>query len=342
MKKLAILGLGHIGSHVYHTLKGDATFEVHGFDLSTGHDLRDQDELHRIISGVDGVLASTPYYLNCGIAAACAESSVDYFDLTESLEVRDFVATLDGGACFVTQCGLAPGMVGIIAADLARGLLDNGCTVEDISVRVGALPTTPSNPLGYYRTWNTEGLINEYIHPCPGIKDGALHNYQPVEDIEVVHFNGKTLEAANTSGGSGSLPSTFNGTAKNLTYKTLRYPGHWSHIQFLKRDLGLKENFQTFVDLFNRNIPQTTKDVVYIYISATGKRLDGTLEVREYNKEITHSSGATAIQIATAYGAMAVLDCWCKGGLNGRSGWISQESLDHGLVWGSRYAQPYK
>lgn len=343
MKKLAILGLGHIGRYVYDTLKIDPTFaEVSGFDQSTGDDLRDPGQLSRIISGVDGVLASTPYYLNKGIAAACAESGVDYFDLTESVEVTEFAATLNGGACFVTQCGLAPGMVGVIAANLARGLMADGCTLEDINVRVGALPLTPSNPLGYYRTWNTEGLINEYIHPCPGIKDGLLHNYQPLMDREIVHFAGKTLEAANTSGGSGSLPATFKGFAKNLTYKTLRYPGHWSHIEFLKRDLGLAENFQTFVDLFNRNLPSTSRDVVYILVSATGRRLDGTLEVREYSKEINHTGDATAIQIATASGAMAVLDCWNSGGLNGRSGWVSQESLDYSLVWGSKYAAPYK
>ena len=55
MKKLAVLGLGHIGSYVLHTLRKDPNFNVSGYDLSLGHDLSDQNVLVDIIKNVDGV-----------------------------------------------------------------------------------------------------------------------------------------------------------------------------------------------------------------------------------------------------------------------------------------------
>lgn len=338
MKKLAILGLGHIGSHVFSTLKADDRFNVSGYDISSGHDLMDPDVLRAIVSDVDGVLASTPYYLNKPIAAACAAAGVDYFDLTESVDVTDYVKSLGGSSKFVTQCGLAPGMVSIIAGELARRL----SRVESIQIRVGALPVNANNHLGYYRTWNTEGLINEYIHPCPAVVEGRLTNLQPLADTEVVTMGGKTFEAANTSGGIGSLAESYAGRARSVNYKTLRWPGHWSHIKFLAEDLGLAKNFRTYVDLFNKHLPSTTADAIYILINVEGYTDGGSRVVEQYSKEIHATPGTTGIQASTAGGVMAVLDAWNSGALDGLDGWVKQEELDYGAVWGSKYAAPYK
>ena len=64
MKKLAIFGLGHIGAAIFNTLKNNTNISVSGYDLSTGHDLSDEFVLNEIIKNVDGVLASTPFFLN--------------------------------------------------------------------------------------------------------------------------------------------------------------------------------------------------------------------------------------------------------------------------------------
>ena len=77
-------------------------------------------------------------------------SGVDYFDLTESVDVTEYVKTLNN-AKFITQCGLAPGMVSIIANNIASEFSH----VKSIQIRVGALPMNTNNHMGYYRTWNT-------------------------------------------------------------------------------------------------------------------------------------------------------------------------------------------
>lgn len=336
MKRLAILGLGHIGKYVYETLQQDKNFDVAGYDISTGHDLQDIALLESIIKNVDGVLASTPFHLNRSIASTCNKFNVDYFDLTESVEVTNYVKTLTG-ARFVTQCGLAPGMVSIIANDLANQLE----VVKDIKIRVGALSTNATNHLQYYRSWNTEGLINEYIHPCPAIVNGRFCELSPLQDHEMVTIGGITLEAANTSGGLGSLAESFVGRANNVNYKTLRYPGHWGHIRFLAEDLGLKDNFHTYVSLFNKYIPKCTNDRVYILIEVTGTS-NGVYKIHQYAKIIEATGTDTAIQISTGNGVLSILDVWQQDMLSNNTGWIAQENISAQAIYSSKYCLPYK
>lgn len=323
-KKLAILGLGHIGSWVQSELQRIASVPIQatGYDLSNGYDLNDSNVLDSIVKQTDGVLVCTPFHLNKRIAETCNRWGVDYFDLTESVEVTNYVKTLSGSSRFVTQCGLAPGMVSIIAAQLAKSF----DIVDTIAIRVGALSTNASNHMQYYRTWNTEGLINEYIHGCPALVDGRLVELRPLEDREIVTIGGLRLEAANTSGGIGSLAESLNGHARNINYKTLRYPGHWDHIRFLADDLGLKENFDTYVALFNRHVPQCTTDRVYIHIAVTGN-VDGKLRQEQYTKIVECTSVSTAIQITTGCGVLAVLDAWSHGAIDYLNGWIAQEHI---------------
>lgn len=339
MKKLAILGLGHIGRYVFDELTRTAyrnQVEVSGYDLSLGHDLSNREFLDSVVSKCDGVLASTPFFLNKSIAESCAIHNVDYFDLTESVEVTNYVRSLNSNSRFVTQCGLAPGMVSIIANSMAQKF----DVVNDIEIRVGALPQNSSNHLQYYRTWNTEGLINEYIHSCPALRAGELVQLQPLQDLEQVVMNGVLLEAANTSGGIGSLAESWNGLAKNVNYKTLRYPGHWSHIKFLHDDLGLKNNFDTYVKLFNENVPVCTEDCIYILITVRGQ-IDGVYTARQYSKVIMSTKQHTAIQISTGSGVLCVIDAWSAGVLNHMHGWIAQEHIPDQGIFSSQYFQPY-
>ncbi len=50
----------------------------------------------------------------------------------------------------VPQCGLAPGLIGIKGADLAKPFTKLG----DIELRVGALPRYPNGLLAYSFTWS--------------------------------------------------------------------------------------------------------------------------------------------------------------------------------------------
>ncbi len=66
----------------------------------------------------------------------------DYFDLTEGVPTTRAIRELSetGTAVMAPQCGLAPGLVGVVGASLAAGL-EGVCSIR---MRVGGLPRHPS------------------------------------------------------------------------------------------------------------------------------------------------------------------------------------------------------
>lgn len=336
MKKLAILGLGKIGSYILNNINKFEFAAVDSFDISTGYNFNDHETLTEIIKSYHGVVACTPFNLNKQIANICNEHGTDYFDLTESIDVSQHIATLNN-ALFIPQCGLAPGMVSVIANKFA-GELD---TVKEIQIRVGALPQVVNNQLKYLRTWNTEGLINEYCNLCLTVKYNSLFWADPLVEQETISIDGVEFEAANTSGGIGTLANTYKDKAETVNYKTIRHPGHFHIMRVLKQELGMKKNFNTFVNLFNEYVPETTLDVVHIVINVTGTVNEKTV-TKQYKKKILCTENETAIQITTGSGILAVIDSWSKGHFDGKKGLVKQEDLDYNTIIDSKYAECYR
>ena len=146
---------------------------------------------------------------------------------------------------FIPQCGLAPGFISIVAADLARRF----DTLDSVRMRVGALPAYPSNALNYNLTWSTDGVINEYIEPCEAIVDGRRVEVPALEEREEFSLDGVLYEAFNTSGGLGTLAETLEGQVRTLNYRTIRYPGHAAIMKALLHDLRLRDRRDVLKDI---------------------------------------------------------------------------------------------
>ena len=69
--------------------------------------------------------------------------------------VRSIAKIAPDGLIFAPQCGLAPGFIGILAHHLASGFEQ----IDEVKMRVGALPQYPSNMMMYNLTWSTKGVI---------------------------------------------------------------------------------------------------------------------------------------------------------------------------------------
>jgi saccharopine dehydrogenase-like NADP-dependent oxidoreductase len=151
-------------------------------------DFSDQKSLDAFLKGLWGVVSCAPYHCNPLIAERAKAHGVHYFDLTEDVEVTQKVKQLAEGSksAFAPQCGLAPGFITIVANHLIREMTD----VQDLRLRVGALPRYPSNRLKYNLTWSTEGLINEYCNQCEALLDGELQFVQPRQDLENLTIDG--------------------------------------------------------------------------------------------------------------------------------------------------------
>ncbi len=285
-----VLGAGKIGSLIACLLaeSGDYTVQLATLNLEAAHamveglgltniqleklDARDEQALDRCLAQrrYDAVISSLPYYCNPLVADLAAKYRLNYFDLTEDVEVTRHIEKLSVGKpnVFMPQCGLAPGFISIAANEIMRRF----DTLDIVKMRVGALPVNPNNVLKYSLTWSTDGLINEYGNLCYGIEAGQTRELLPLEGLESIALDGVLYEAFNTSGGLGTLAETYAGRVQTMNYKTLRYPGHCQEIKLLMNDLKLNQDRDTLKRILERAIPKTLQDVVLIYVAVSGMR----------------------------------------------------------------------
>jgi saccharopine dehydrogenase-like NADP-dependent oxidoreductase len=246
---------------------------------------------------------------------------------------------VDAQTAFTPQCGLAPGFISIVAADLARRFE----SVRSVAMRVGALPLYPSNALKYNLTWSTDGLINEYCNPCEAIHEGKLIEVLPLEELEAFSLDGIEYEAFNTSGGLGTLCETMAGKVETLNYKTVRYPGHRDIAKLLVQDLRLAHRRDILKDVLETAIPITTQDVVLVFVTVSGMR-EGRLTQETYARKVysreIDGRLMSAIQITTAAGICAMLDLMLQGRLPDR-GFVRQEQAPLDEFLANRFGRLY-
>ncbi|HKR89205.1 MAG TPA: saccharopine dehydrogenase C-terminal domain-containing protein [Phenylobacterium sp.] len=356
MRKVVVLGAGKIGSAIADLLGGTGDYAVVVADNSLPAlqrldasasvarqlvDVNSPGELAALAKGAFAVLGALPYQVTAQIAQAAAAAGVHYLDLTEDVAATRIIKAIAEGAhtALIPQCGLAPGFISIVAHDLTTRF----DTLLDVKMGVGALPQFPSNALNYNLTWSTDGLINEYCEPCEAIVDGVLRQTQPLEDLEQFALDGVVYEAFNTSGGLGTLCETLAGRVRNLSYRTIRYPGHAAIMKALLNDLRLRERRDVLKDILENALPATLQDVVVVYASVSGERA-GRLVQETYAQKIyagpLQGQLRSAIQITTASAICAVLDLLAEGVLPQR-GFVRQEQIPLPAFLQNRFGTVY-
>ena len=164
------------------------------------------------------------------------------------------------------QCGLAPGLIGIVGNNLANKF----DKLRDIELRVGALPRYPNGQLAYSFTWSPEGVINEYINDAQVIQNGVKKMVPSLDGFEHINIEGQEFEAFATSGGLGTMCDTYEGKVDTLNYKTIRYPGHGKLMRFLMYELILKNDKSKLKEILSNAKPPVEDDVVYVYAVVEG------------------------------------------------------------------------
>jgi len=304
-------------------------------------DVNDLARLRAALQGRYAVLSAAPYHLTLQVARAALDAGVHYLDLTEDVASTRAIRALAPGArtALIPQCGLAPGFISIVAADLARRF----DSLDSVRMRVGALPAYPSNALNYNLTWSTEGVINEYCEPCEAIVDGRLCAVPALEEREEFSLDGVLYEAFNTSGGLGTLCETLAGQVRTLNYRTIRYPGHAAIMKALLHDLRLKDRRDVLKDILEQALPSTMQDVVIVFVTVAGLR-DGRLQQDTYARKIySHVLAGkmrSAIQITTASSLCAMLDLLAAGDLPQR-GFVRQEEVPLASFLANRFGRAY-
>lgn len=360
MHNVLVMGAGKIGSLITFLLCQSGSYKVFLADIiKTNPHSEKLDDLENFAyvnldasdsksvsdfikeNKIEGIISSLPYFCNVPIAKVAAENHIHYFDLTEDVETTRAVekAAQTSKSAFVPQCGLAPGFISIVANDL----MQHFPTLDTVKMRVGALPTNISNALQYSLTWSTDGLINEYGNPCIGIENNKQVELQPLEGLEKIKIDGLTYEAFNTSGGLGSLAQTYEGKVKQLSYKTIRYPGHCSKVKFLMNDLQLNDDRDTLKRILERVLPKTRQDVVLVYVSVTGMQKNKYIEenyVKKFYPKRINGHRWSAIQLTTACGICTAVDLVFNNP-DKYSGFVRQEQFTFDELVNNRFGEYY-
>ena len=359
-KNLLVIGAGKIGQVVADLLAGSGDYAVTLADRDAAAldtlaaaaqpgspvqrqvlDVVDDAALRRALAGRFAVLSAAPFHLTQRVAQAARAAGVHYLDLTEDVASTRRIRALAEGAssALIPQCGLAPGFISIVAADLASRF----DRLDSVRLRVGALPAYPSNALNYNLTWSTDGVINEYCEPCEAIVDGRRTEVPALEEREEFALDGVLYEAFNTSGGLGTLCETLEGKVRTLNYRTIRYPGHAAIMKALLNDLRLRDRRDVLKDILENAVPSTTQDVVIIFVTVAGWR-DGHLVQETYARKIYSAMVGgqirSAIQITTASSLAAMLDLLAQGKLPQR-GFLRQEDVKLADFLGNRFGAVY-
>lgn len=350
MKTIAVIGLGKVGSLVGSLLAED--FSVIGLDrhqpstelsfpVTTG-DVTSQETILAFLKDKDAVVSCLPYYLNMGVATTAHALGIHYFDLTEDVPtttaVRKMAETSKG--VMIPQCGLAPGLIGIIGSDLCKRFTK----LRDIELRVGALPRYPNGLLGYSFTWSPAGVINEYINDAEVIHNGVRKIVPSLEGTELINIEGQEFEAFSTSGGLGTLCETLEGKVDTLNYKTIRYPGHAKLMRFLLYELILKDKKELVEEILTQAKPPVREDVVYVYAVVEGWKGNELAREEFYQAYHPITIGGKewrAISWTTAASIAAVVELVAKKVLP-QKGFIKQEDIlftdFQNTKWGKLYS----
>lgn len=336
ISRVAVFGLGKVGELVAGLLV-DSGFDVIGHDFAARSskgfetrqtDVTDGDAVRSALGSVDAVISCLPYHLNIAIAEAAYDTGVHYFDLTEDVPTTNRVVELAQrrtDAAFVPQCGLAPGLIGIIGASLAKQF----DSVRSMELKVGALPQNPTGLLGYAVNWSAEGVVNEYLNDAEVLRAGRRQMVPAMDETERVVIGGIELEAALTSGGLGTMCQTYEGQVQRLDYKTMRYPGHFRQMRFLLDELGLRDQRDLVGQMIVRSKPPVNDDIVYLHAAVEGIK-DGQPfrenYVRGYLPMDIGGQRWRAISWTTAASAVAVVELVADGRIP-QTGFVRQEDI---------------
>ncbi len=313
-------------------------------------DAADENAAAALMRVHDGALSAVPYFFNVGLARAAVGAGCHFADLGgNNTVVRKTLAMSaeaeKNGVGLAPDCGLSPGMASILAGDLVRRLRSEqkperggarrgkAPAIDALKLYVGGLPKNPRPPFQYQLVFSVEGLINEYVEPARVLKKGKVVEIEPLTEPEEFRLRDfQPLVAFHTSGGTSTMPETFQGEVGECFEKTLRYPDHYKLIRGLY-DLGFFSSEKRRLDsgevspreltshLFLEKLSGEEPDVTIMRIEAhAGKRVLSYAMVDEYDRK----TGLTSMMRTTAWPASVVLQMMVSGVIAKRGG-IRQE-----------------
>ena len=264
-------------------------------------DVLNEKKLLSFIKNADIVLLAIPGHLGYNALKTiikCGKNVVDISFSPENIMDLNNIA-IQNNVTAIFDAGVAPGLPNYIL-----GYHNSLEKISSFKYYVGGLPKFPKKPFNYKAPFSPIDVIEEYTRPARMKIDGVNITKPALSEVERITFKHYLeLEAFNTDG-LRSLLQTMN-HIKNMSEKTLRYPGH---VKLIKSyiDKGILQTNDTIKKLFKEwklepKEPEYT--ILKIEINANEKIINYEL-YDEYDKQSDISSMART----TGYTATASIN----------------------------------
>lgn len=313
-------------------------------------DLSTVAAIEAVLSRVDIAVGALPDALSLLAVEAAARVGVHLVDLVganydQKLPFHE--AALANDVLIIPGCGLAPGIVNVLAA---RGidLLDQADTAI---MYCGGLPQHPEPPLDYQIVFSLEGVMGLYTRPAMATQDGEIVDMPPMSGLEEVEFPDPIgrLEAAYSD--AHSTAYTLAHKVKHLAEKTLRYDGHFAKMSVLQ-ELGFLDAEPVDVDgtevvpqalamklLEQRMRGGSSEDVTVLRVDVSGtKDAQQVLHRWELIDRYDPVTGYTSMARTTGFPALLAVE-WLAAGKLPERGLVSPEELFTGERFGAFVAE---
>lgn len=281
-------------------------------------DAKDPATVREVMTGSAATMSAFPYYFNLDMAVAAVEAGSHFCDLGGNTEIVQQQKDLadrarEAGVSVIPDCGLAPGMVNILAEHGIRQL----DVPRSVRILVGGLPQNPEPPLNYQVVYSLEGVLDYYTTLSWVLRDGKTVQVEALSERERVDFPGVgELEAFHTAGGLSMMAQRYEGKLERMEYKTLRYPGHAAIMEAV-REMGLLDTEPVEVggarvaprDFFMAVVgprllkdPRLSPDLVALRVEVEGEREGRPTSLRwDLLDRFDEETGITAMMRTTGF-----------------------------------------
>jgi len=292
-------------------------------------DVQNQGAIEKALKNIDAFISAVPYYFNLNLTRAAIKMKAHMTDMGGNEEVVAEQLKLNSqaqnaGITVVPDCGMGPGMTGILAA-YGINQMD---TAQDVFIWDGGLPQNPKPPWNFRLTFHINGLTNEYHGYATFLRQGRPVKLPCFTEYELVDFPplGK-LEAFVTSGGTSTAIQTYKGKLRTFQNKTLRYPGHYEQFRAYQllglydlEPISVGENkiiprdfFHTLLEP-NIRAPKKYKDICLIRVLVRGLKDGHSRELRiELVDRYDKMTNFTAMERLTGWHTAIMLEMALRG-----------------------------
>jgi len=337
--KIVVLGAGRVGNAMARDLHSEGKWEVEVADYSKKAlavfqengiktkclDLGQRAGIKEAVKNADLVIGALPGFMGFEAVKsviALKKNIVDISFFPEDPMALDEMAKKNGVTCAV-DAGIAPGCSNLIAGRMGE-LLDS---IENFVCLVGGLPVERSWPYEYKAPFSPIDVIEEYTRPARLVKEGRIVELPALSEPEYVEFSGiGTLEAFNTDGLRTLLKTV---KAKNMSEKTMRYPGHIDKMKVLRETGFFSYEPVKIGGVSIRPIDLTTKLLFPMWSFSEGEAdmtvMKIVVEGKKNGKKIQYTydlldwadteNNVSSMARTTGYTATAVARLIIKGGL---------------------------